>query len=417
MRIVLNDYSGHSFQVELSRELARRGHTILHLHFADFQTPKGDLVGNAEDPQCFAVKGIGLGEPFQKNNLVRRRGQEIRYAYLIRNELASFHPDIVIGCNNPLDAQGLIQSYCLSNKILFVFWLQDLYSGAIRSILGAKAPGLGHLVGLVYERLEKQMLRRSAHVIAITDEFLRPLGAWGVDRDRISIIENWAPRNQILPGVRNGPWSRAHGVGDCQLVLYTGTLGLKHNPDLILALARKFARWREEVKVAVASEGSQADYLRGAAVAERLSSLVVLPFQPIKEYSDALASADVLIAMIGRDAAAYSVPSKVLSYHCSGRAIVLSAAKSNLAARIILAAGSGIVTAPEDQDGFVAAGETLLDDDAQRLGCGGRARAYADKKFDIAPIGERFESLLLSCMAASPNQSVGRRASASIGRY
>ena len=83
MRIVVNDYSGHPFQIELSRELARLGHTVLHLYSADFQTPKGDLVRQPHDPEGFAVKGIRIGEPFQKYNFVRRRGQEIRYAHLI----------------------------------------------------------------------------------------------------------------------------------------------------------------------------------------------------------------------------------------------------------------------------------------------------------------------------------------------
>jgi hypothetical protein len=41
MRIAVCDYCGHPFQVQLSRQLARRGHDVLHLHSADFVTPKG----------------------------------------------------------------------------------------------------------------------------------------------------------------------------------------------------------------------------------------------------------------------------------------------------------------------------------------------------------------------------------------
>jgi glycosyltransferase involved in cell wall biosynthesis len=94
------------------------------------------------------------------------------------------------------------------------------------------------------------------------------------------------------------------------------------------------------------------------------------------------------------------VPSKILSYHCSGHAIVLSAAKTNLAAKIIAEAGSGIVTAPDGPSGFVAAITTLLDDEAQRRACGVRARAYADKTFDLVEIGRRFETLLSACVTA-----------------
>jgi colanic acid biosynthesis glycosyl transferase WcaI len=53
-RILVHDYSGHPFQAELSRSLARRGHDVLHLSFRQFQTPKGDLVAKPDDPVGFA---------------------------------------------------------------------------------------------------------------------------------------------------------------------------------------------------------------------------------------------------------------------------------------------------------------------------------------------------------------------------
>lgn len=398
MRIVVNDYSGHPFQIELSRELARRGHNVLHLYSADFQTPKGDLIRKADDPGGFAITGIALGEPFQKYNFVRRRGQEIRYAHRIIEELKSFRPEVMIASNNPLDAQWRIQSFCRRADIPFVFWLQDIYSNAIKSILGAKIPVAGHIIGLVYERLEIEMLRRSARIVAITTDFLPQLSAWKVAKNRVTVIENWAPKDKIAAGPRDNAWRREQGFGDSKLVLYTGTLGLKHNPDLLLAAARKFAG-RGAVKIVVASEGPQADYLRKTAAAEGLDDLITLPFQPFEKYGEVLAAADVLLAMIEPDAAAYSVPSKILSYHCSGRAIVLSAAKTNLAAKIISQAGSGIVAAPGDADGFVAAIETLLDDESRRKTCGERARAYADKTFDLVEIGNRFECLFAGCVA------------------
>ncbi|RYJ01060.1 MAG: glycosyltransferase WbuB, partial [Actinomycetales bacterium] len=30
MKVVVHDFSGHPFQVQLSRELARRGHDVVH---------------------------------------------------------------------------------------------------------------------------------------------------------------------------------------------------------------------------------------------------------------------------------------------------------------------------------------------------------------------------------------------------
>ena len=45
LRIAVHDYSGHPFQVQLSRALAERGHEVLHLYSTRFQTPRGPLAG------------------------------------------------------------------------------------------------------------------------------------------------------------------------------------------------------------------------------------------------------------------------------------------------------------------------------------------------------------------------------------
>jgi len=399
MRIAVNDYSGHPFQVEASRELARRGHVVLHLYSADFQTPKGDLLRKEDDPAGFAVEGVALGEPFQKYNFVRRRGQEIRYGRLIAAALETFRPDVVIASNNPLDAQRIVQGYCRRNGVPFVFWLQDFYSNAIMSVLSARIPVAGHAIGALYTQIEKTLLRRSAHVIAISNDFLPQLAAWGVAATRTTVIENWAPKDKIGICERDNAWRKSRGLGDSMVVLYTGTLGLKHNPDLVLAAARRLARRGGDLRIVVVSEGPQVEYLRKAAADEGLRNLILFPFQPFEHYGEVLGAADVLIAMIEPDAAHYSVPSKVLSYHCSGRPIVLSAASANLAAKIIGQAGSGFVTDPGDEDGFVAAIERLVDDRALREACGARARAYADETFDLARIADRFETLLSGCLA------------------
>src|SRR4051794_2756283 len=53
MRILLHDYSGHPFQVQLTRALAARGHEALHLHCPSFTTGKGALEVRDDDPATF----------------------------------------------------------------------------------------------------------------------------------------------------------------------------------------------------------------------------------------------------------------------------------------------------------------------------------------------------------------------------
>ena len=43
MRILVHDYAGHAFPTSLSRELAARGHEVVHAFAGSLQTPRGDL--------------------------------------------------------------------------------------------------------------------------------------------------------------------------------------------------------------------------------------------------------------------------------------------------------------------------------------------------------------------------------------
>ena len=72
LRIALHDYAGHPFQVQLSRELARRGHDVLHLHAAGYVTGKGAVRAVPGDPPTFAVEAVGTSRPFEKYSKLRR---------------------------------------------------------------------------------------------------------------------------------------------------------------------------------------------------------------------------------------------------------------------------------------------------------------------------------------------------------
>src|SRR5581483_7162574 len=103
----------------------------------------------------------------------------------------------------------------------------------------------------------------------------------------------------------------------------------------------------------VISEGLGRQYLEARRRELQLSNLRLLDFQPHPVLSQVTASADVLVAMVEKDAGAFSVPSKVLTYLCAGRPILLAVPLRNLAARIVTRSGAGLVVDPEDVPGFI----------------------------------------------------------------
>jgi len=397
MRVVVADYSGHPFQIELSRCLASRGHDVLHLHFSEFQTPKGSMAPQPSDAESFHVVGVSLGAPFAKQKFLRRRFQEAKIGTLFAARAMEFRPDIVIGCNMPLDAQLKLQRACATSGIGFIFWLQDIYSSAISHYLGARFGLLGQVVGLYYQNLEGRLLRASNAVVAISDYFTETLLRWKVSQAQINLIPNWAPLSEIHPQAKDSSWSRRHGLTDKKVALYTGTLGLKHDPLLLLDLAR--AGQAQGLQVTVASEGPAANWLADQAAALGVDNLLVLPFQPMELYSQLLGAGDIMLAMVGAEAAEFSVPSKIFSYLAAGKPIVAAIKDSNDAARMICEAGAGSITAPGDTNAFIAQVLKLaaFPELCDRLGANGRA--FAEKHFAIEPIADRFEALLSQVLA------------------
>ena len=71
-RVLIHDYAGHPFQVQLSRELARRGYDVLHLYFGHNNTPKGDLERRTSDPSNFRVEAVYTKEPVRKYSYLKR---------------------------------------------------------------------------------------------------------------------------------------------------------------------------------------------------------------------------------------------------------------------------------------------------------------------------------------------------------
>jgi len=315
----------------------------------------------------------------------------VKLGALVAERAQSFHPDVVVGCNMPLDAQRRLRQRCKSLGIPFVFWLQDVYSRAIAHYLTERLGIVGSAIGRYYTHLEASLLRSSDMVVAISEKFREPLERWSVDASKVCVIPNWAPLSEIYPVEKDNAWARQHALNDKLVALYTGTLGLKHDPALLLELTQ--AGRADGLHVVIVSEGAGVDWLAREKEALALDNLTLLPFQPMELYPQVLGAGDILLAMVGAEAAEFSVPSKILSYLAAGKPIVASITASNDAATTIIGAGAGSVVAPGDSAAFARAVLTLAKDREMRRTCEHNARRFAESHFDIGAIADRFEDL------------------------
>ena len=397
MRIYLHDYGGHAFIVGLARRLARRGHTVRYGYSATNEAPQGDLAPRPDDPATFSLDPV-VTAPVDKRarslaGLVRRRQAEAAFGRAAAAHVGRWDADVVVGANASLDVIAPLMAAAHGQGAAFVNWLQDVHSVGTRGVLAKKFGALGDLGGRLFELREGRLLRRAEAVLAITDAFRPLLDRWRVDPARVAVIENWAPLEELPQRPRDTAWAEAHGLGGHEVVMYSGTLGMKHDPAGLARLAERLEA-RPSARLVVVSSGEGADWLAAQQATRGLANVVLLPFQPFEVFPDVLGAADVFVAVLEPEASAVSVPSKVLAYLCAGRPPVLSVPADNLAARIVTREDAGVVVPPGDAEALADAVLALLDAPQRRAAMGVAGRAYAERAFDLDAIAERFEGVL-----------------------
>ncbi len=397
MKCVVHDYAGHPFQVDLSRHLAKRGHDVTHLYFADNPGPKGVMANKQSDSSCLRFIGVKLGKSVEHSagtgarTGFSRRFDDLAYGRKVAKVIQGLKPDVVLSGNTPTDAQKAILNACKAESIRFVYWLQDVYSVAVSKLLSTRLGYVGNAIGWYYQWLDQRQFRASDAIVAISDDFARLAASWAGSDAKVSIIENWAAIEDIAVGMKENDWSREHDLCSVFAYVYSGTLGRKHSPGLLLRLARGCS---PDELVVVVAQGFGVPQLQAAKAEDRLDALKLLPIQPAHQLADLLATADVLVATIESEAGTFAVPSKVLTYLCAGRPILLASPKENLAARIVREANAGIVVEPDDEAGFMAAAARLRANPDLRGRLGFNGRAYAERAFDMTAITEKFEKVL-----------------------
>ena len=341
MNIVLHEMGTYTHRQELAKALSSRGHEIAYLYCPSARTPsQSSMCFTADDG--VSIVPIYLDSEFAKWQLLKRFLQERTYGTRVASVIASLRPDLVISGNTPIEIQAAIQKMCRRSGMPFLFLLEDVYSIGVKSVL-SKMPPIGDLIAARYALLERKVVRQSDGIVAISGDFRDLALDWGADPRRIAVIENWGVIPAGPPPPKDNDWAARHGLSEKQVILYSGALGFKHNPQLFLELAEEF-RGDDDVRVVVISEGHGAKWLLSKG--REFPKLVLLPFQSADDFRKALATADLLLAVIEPQAAKYSVPSKVLTYMTSGKPILAAIPADNLAARTISAASAGLTVDP-----------------------------------------------------------------------
>ncbi|MDT4938517.1 MAG: hypothetical protein QOG80_2188, partial [Pseudonocardiales bacterium] len=200
MRVHIQDFCGHPFQVQMARELAARGHDVLHTYATQYVTGRGNLDLTPDDPPNLRIEGVTADVEMKKYSPIGRLRFEFSYARAMSAKIAAFPADVVVLCNEPLLAATVLRRQFARSGQHWMLWHQDVISSAMSDEVARKLPAVAaRPAKRLFERLEQRVVEKASAVVVIGEQFVAQYREWGLAADDVAVIHNWAPVDEIVP--------------------------------------------------------------------------------------------------------------------------------------------------------------------------------------------------------------------------
>ena len=214
LRILVHDFAGHPFPVDLSRALACGAHGPSRLLRGLHERP-----GRPRPRRARELVGRRPAERASRSPGTRRSagsaGGRLRGRF--SREADAFKPDVILASNVPLVAKAVAASWCRLQRVpVGVLAAGPLQRGD--EPRGPEAGGRGRQGdGRGLRALERALLRRANAVVSITDDFARRSIAGACGRQPHGHRELGAARRAAAPAPRQrlAAGGTAWATGSC----------------------------------------------------------------------------------------------------------------------------------------------------------------------------------------------------------
>jgi glycosyltransferase involved in cell wall biosynthesis len=299
--------------------------------------------------------------------------------------------DIVVAKTDPPLISVIAAAIAKHRAAHLVNWLQDLYPEVAMAL---KVPLIGR-AGRALMPPRNWSLRAAKMNVVLGTAMAARLAAFGVPRDRITVIPNWIDDDAITPVPRehNG-LRREWKLEDKFVVGYSGNLGRAHEFDTLLGAAERL-RADPRFAFVVIGGGRQFDRLAGAIAERGLSgSFRVLPYRDRQQLRYSLGVPDVHWISMHPPLEGLLFPSKFYGIAAAGRPMIALTGGRGEIAGLVRRHDCGFVVEPGDVDGFAKAVLMLAGDAALCARMGARARTMLDENFSRRHAIAAWEALL-----------------------
>lgn len=296
--------------------------------------------------------------------------------------LLSAKPDVIYSNTWPIFATGLTALVAKIKGIPLIVSIQDVYPD---SLVIQNRLSNTNIITKILKKVDIAIASSSSHLIVISSQFYDIyINERNVKANKISIIPNWLKKDSsFIPGAnqqnRQVDYRVKYNIPHNDfIVVYGGNIGVAAGVEIVIRAFESLSKTSDRVWLLVAGGGSQLEECQQIVRDSKIPRVVFHHPWLKEETAEVLNIANLMILPTMGKQSLVSVPSKLISYMLSGKAILSTALPHSELADVIDKSSCGWHIEPENP--HLLAQEILRISQlpsSDLLACGESGRKYA----------------------------------------
>lgn len=176
----------------------------------------------------------------------------------------------------------------------------------------------------------KKVYAKAKRVFTISEDMKKEVAKY-VDESNITVIYNWSHNERMVPVKKeDNPFLKQHHLDDKFIVLYSGNMGMTHDIDVMVDVAKEL-KDEDKIRFLFIGEGGKKKIVEKKIQDYQLDNCIVMPYQDKDVLPFSMGAADIGIVTTASEQTGLSIPSKVNAYMSVGSILLcLADPKSEL---------------------------------------------------------------------------------------
>ena len=379
-------HAGGTRHLDIAKRLVVKGHEVtIVASNVDYLTgnkiPKQDaeMYDGVRVVRAYAIPAV------QRGILWRVASYVSFLPFALLKGLRVGRVDVVLATTPPIFQLPSTWFVALFRRVPFVLEVLDLWPDF--------AIGMGVLKNrfliAAARFVEWFFYRRAKHLVVNSPAYLDYLVEGGIDRDLVTFIPMGVDTSLFDPTSQGEDVRAQHGLGDCFVVTYAGSLGMANDLDTVIGAAKILQATHPDIRFLLAGDGKERPRLEALVKSLGIDNMTFGGHFAKETVGRVLAASDICVATL-LDIPEFKTPfpNKVFDYMAAGRPIALGI--DGVIRDVVENAGAGVFFPPGDSQALADCIVRIKDDPDRATRMGVAGRRCAEDEYSIQLQADRF---------------------------